>query len=156
MITEAIEAPFEMDTKSTIRPLDQDQVPRPLPFDVNKIEFWGATILYVLSIFMLVSPAAKQGWNPEWGPNSFAFEEHHMRYSYYANYMIPMFFRNSFLYGAYLLLTFYIIPRLVSRRNIALTGSFRIFLEGSSIQCIQCIEEEMRVDLAFERIKFGG
>lgn len=120
MITEAIEAPFEMDTKSTIRPLDQDQVPRPLPFDVNKIEFWGATILYVLSIFMLVSPAAKQGWNPEWGPNSFAFEEHHMRYSYYANYMIPMFFRNSFLYGAYLLLTFYIIPRLVSRRNIAL------------------------------------
>jgi sensor histidine kinase YesM len=118
MITEAIESPFEMDTKSNISPIDQDQGPRSLPFDINKIEFWGATILYVLSIFILVSGAARQGMTPGWGPNAYLFEQLNLKYSYYEYYMIPMFFRNTFFYGGYLILTFYLVPRLISKKNI--------------------------------------
>jgi two-component system, LytTR family, sensor kinase len=109
MRSEEIELPFELDKES-----------RELPFDINKIEFWGATILFVLSIFILVSGAARQGLTPGWGPNDYQFQEHNLKYSYYANYMVPMLFRNTFFYGAYLLLTFYLFPRLINRRNIAL------------------------------------
>ena len=89
-----------MDKNEETNSTDRDQVTRSLPFDVNKIEFWGATILYVLSIFLLVSGAARQGMSPDSGPNYYFFEEYHLKYSYYSYYMIPMFFRNTFFYGA--------------------------------------------------------
>jgi len=89
-----------------------------LPFDVNKIEFWGATILYVLSIFMLVSGAARQGMSPGWGPNHYYFDKFNLVYSYYEYYMVPMFFRNTFFYGGYLMLSFYIVPKLLEKKNL--------------------------------------
>ncbi len=89
-----------------------------LPFDINKIEFWGATILYVLSIFMLVSGAARQGMSPGWGPNAFLFGEHNLKYNYYTYYLVPMFFRNTFFYGGYLILTFYLVPKMIGKKNL--------------------------------------
>jgi hypothetical protein len=85
---------------------ETDKSYKALPFDINKIEFWGATILYVLSIFMLVSGAASQGMSPGGGPNLYYFEQHNLKYSYYEYYMVPMFFRNTFFYAAYLILSF--------------------------------------------------
>ena len=122
MITQDIESPFEMDNKTTIGSFDLEETKRSLPFDINKIEFWGATILYVLSIFILVSGAARQGMTPGWGPNAYWFEQDHLKYSYYSNYMVPMFFRNTFFYAGYLILTFYLVPRLISRKNILINS----------------------------------
>ena len=105
-----------MGTEEIVLPFELKKDSRALPFDINKIEFWGATLLYVLSIFILVSGAARQGMSPGWGPNDNPFTEHHLKYSYYANYMIPMLFRNTFFYMAYLLLTFYLVPKLIMRK----------------------------------------
>ena len=111
-----------MGTEEIVLPFELKKDSRALPFDINKIEFWGATLLYVLSIFILVSGAARQGMSPGWGPNDNPFNEHHLKYSYYANYMIPMFFRNTFFYGAYLVLTFYLVPKLIMRKYIVLNS----------------------------------
>jgi sensor histidine kinase YesM len=36
--------------------------------------------------------------------------------------MIPMFFRNTFFYGGYLILTFYLVPRLISKKNVVINS----------------------------------
>lgn len=116
----------EMITEDIDMNLDAEKNIHGLPFDINRIEFWGATILYVLSIFLLVSGAARQGMSPGWGPNAYWFDEHNLKYSYYSYYMIPMFFRNTFFYGAYLILTFYLVPRLLDKKNLLANSIFSL------------------------------
>ncbi|SDM92857.1 Histidine kinase [Daejeonella rubra] len=85
------------------------------PADINKIEFWAVTTMFVFSIFFLVSGSINQNWVPNKG----LFRESLQQYSYFDNYFIPTLFRYAVFYGSYLLLTLLIIPPLSRKENIA-------------------------------------
>lgn len=86
------------------------------PADINKIEFWAATTMFVFSIFFLVSGSINQNWVPD----KFEFTEAHQQYSYFYNYFLPSLVRYSVFFGSYLLLTFLIVPPISRKQNVAL------------------------------------
>lgn len=90
------------------------------PADINKIEYWAATTMFVFSVFFLVSGSINQNWNP----NEYQFSEAHQRYSYFSNYFLPQLIRYSIFYGAYLLLTFCMVPPLSRKQNVTLNLIF--------------------------------
>lgn len=88
------------------------------PLNLNKIEFWAATTLYVFSIFFLVAKATSTDLNDVWVPNKWSFNEYRAQYSFYSNYFFPQIGRYSILFGSFLLFNFYIAPRIIKREAI--------------------------------------
>jgi two-component system LytT family sensor kinase len=74
------------------------------PSDINRIEFWAATTMFVFSVFFLVSGAI----NNNWEPGKYEFDEAHQHYSYFNNHFLPMLSRYISFYASYCLLTFVI------------------------------------------------
>ena len=90
------------------------------PLDINKIEFWAVTTMYVFAVFLLVSRAAQGDTFSNWTTNSMQFHERHLEYSYFSNYFIPKLIRYTIFYGAYLLLVYTIIPPIIEKKRIGL------------------------------------
>ncbi len=86
-------------------------------YNYNRIEFWGATVIYVLSIFLLISNAVRNDMNPDM---LYQFGERNYQLSYMQNYLVPKTAVYTFLYLAYILLTLYVIPNLIKRNNLAI------------------------------------
>lgn len=108
------------------------------PIDIDKIEFWAATSLYIFAVFLLVSDAVKSDLTANWTPEKHHFEELHLRYSYFANYFIPQLISYSVFYGSYVLLTRYLVPPLLKKQNIAVYVIVIIilfFLIGCVLTC---------------------
>jgi two-component system LytT family sensor kinase len=84
------------------------------PSDVNKLEYWAVTSMFVFSVFFLVSGSINQGWEP----NKYEFDEAHQQYSYLYNYFIPTLIRYVVFYGSYLLITFIIAPSFVVKNKV--------------------------------------
>jgi hypothetical protein len=89
-------------------------------FDFNRIEFWGATVIYILSIFLLVSQGVRFGTDDGWSDLSYAFIERNYRFSYLQNFLIPKAATYTALYGAYIFLGLYITPNIQRRNNLAI------------------------------------
>lgn len=85
------------------------------PSDINRIEYWAATTMFVFSIFFLVSSSVNI---PEWRYDPRTFEEAEQHYSYFNNYFLPALVRYITFYGSYLLLSFIIVPPLTRKENI--------------------------------------
>ncbi|MES3019147.1 MAG: histidine kinase [Bacteroidota bacterium] len=85
------------------------------PSDINRIEYWAATTMFVFSIFFLVSSSVNIS---EWRYDTKTFEEAEQHYSYFNNYFLPALVRYITFYGSYLLLSFIIVPPLTRRVNI--------------------------------------
>jgi hypothetical protein len=86
----------------------------------NKVEFWGITVVYVMSIFLLVSNAIRFGFENGDAPNRWAFEELNIRFSLLQHYTIPSAVGYTSLYLGYIFLTLYIVPNLRKRTNTVL------------------------------------
>jgi hypothetical protein len=84
--------------------------------DYNKIEFWGVTVIYILSIFLLISNAVNA--NPEWSSAAQAFQEKNYSFSYMQNYFFPKAIVYTVLYLAYIFLTLYIVPKIRAREGV--------------------------------------
>ncbi|WP_411272943.1 sensor histidine kinase [Daejeonella sp.] len=87
------------------------------PSDINRIEYWAATTMFVFSIFFLVSGSVNMN---EWKYNKVSFTEAQQEYTYFNNYFLPSLVRYITFYGSYLLLSFFIVPPLSRRENITL------------------------------------
>ncbi len=85
------------------------------PSDINRIEYWAATTMFVFSIFFLVSSSVNI---QEWRYDTQTFKEAEQHYSYFNNYFLPVLARYITFYGSYLLLTFIIVPPLTRKQNI--------------------------------------
>lgn len=96
--------------------------------DINKIEFWAATCMYVFSIFVLVSSATRDDFTSSWNPYNYEFEKRHLLQSYFGNYFFPQIIKYTFLYGSYLLLTFYIVPAFLRKENVVLNSIYTLAL----------------------------
>lgn len=90
------------------------------PVDIDKIEFWAASTLYVFAVFLLVSNAAKGDFSSNWTFTGQQFADHHLRFDYFANYFVPQIIRYSLFYAGYVLLSKCIIPPILKKQNIGL------------------------------------
>ncbi len=93
------------------------------PSDINRIEYWAATAVFVFSIFFLVSGSVNvQEWRYRHIEGS--FNDAHQQYSYFNNYFLPTLVRYITFYGSYLLLSFFIVPPLSQKKSITLNIIF--------------------------------
>jgi two-component system LytT family sensor kinase len=89
------------------------------PSDINRIEYWVATAVFVFSIFFLVSGAINvEEWKHRYTKE--LFWDAHQQYSFFENYFLPSLVRYITFYGSYLLLAFFIVPPLSQKRYITL------------------------------------
>lgn len=87
--------------------------------DLQKAEFWIATILYAFAIIVLISNTSNRHHDFDY----YSFKEAKVSYSYFSNYFVPGIFRISIIYFTFLLLNFCIIPALIQRKNEILNYS---------------------------------
>ena len=87
------------------------------PTDINRIEYWAATTMFVFSIFFLVSSSVNIS---EYGHDIGLFKEAEQHYSYFNNYFLPTFVRYVTFYGSYLLLSFIVVPPVTRKENVTL------------------------------------
>ncbi len=85
--------------------------------EIQRLEFWAATSLYIFSVLMLLSDSMDSG-NRMIGPYAYQFEKSGLAYSWFSNYLMPALIRNTVFYGAYLLLILYILPVPVERDKL--------------------------------------
>ena len=122
------------------------------PADINKIEYWAATSMFVFSIFFLVSGSINSESINNWGSNSYLFNEAHQHYFYFSNYFFPTLIRYSVFYGSYLLLTFCIVPPVSRKQNITLNIIFVLAL-FSMISVILAITDTWLKGYLFDNYK---
>jgi two-component system LytT family sensor kinase len=87
--------------------------------DLQKGEFWVATILYVFAVIILISDT--NGRSEYY--RHYEFQQEHIEFSYFSSYFIPTLFRYSILYLSFLLLNFVIVPPLIQKKNELLNYS---------------------------------
>lgn len=85
----------------------------------NRIEFWAATTLFVFVVFFFITEGVQDVATLH-TPNKWHFEQAGISFHYYQHYFIPLLIRYTFLFLAFLLLNFYVIPRLVRKQAITL------------------------------------
>ncbi|WP_026898973.1 sensor histidine kinase [Daejeonella oryzae] len=90
------------------------------PLNLNRIEFWAATTMYVFAVFFLVAKGTQSNINIDGIPTPFkyGFEENRSEYSFYSNYFFPQIVRYTTFYGSFLLLNFLIIPAFIKRQSL--------------------------------------
>ena len=84
------------------------------PADINKIEYWAVTTMFVFSVFFLFSKSINQ----QWQPNQFQFSQAYQVYSYFSNYFLPTLITYTVFYVSYLVLTTWILPPMMRKENI--------------------------------------
>lgn len=99
--------------------------------DLQRIEFWVSTCLYILIIILIISGADSSSHFQ----NGYRFESERLEYSYYSNYLVPEIFRFSILYLSFLAINFCIIPAFIKKQNV-IANSFLLaglFLFGGLV-----------------------
>lgn len=93
--------------------------------DIQKAEFWTATVIYVFAIIGLISNVNNRDHG--YGYDYYYFKNTNLTYSYLSNYFIPELFRYSLLYISFLLINFCIIPSLIKKKD-ELLNYFLLFI----------------------------
>jgi two-component system LytT family sensor kinase len=83
--------------------------------NVRRVEFWAITAVFVFAVFFLVTTPVQSNYH--WSPNKGRFEEENIAYNYYVNYFFPQLVRYTVLYLSFLLLNFYVVPRLIRKEG---------------------------------------
>jgi hypothetical protein len=82
--------------------------------NINQLEFWISTTLYILSLISICSQTTYGS------PNDYPFSESAIDYSVIKNFFLPELFKISILYISFLLINFCFMPQLARRNNVAL------------------------------------
>lgn len=89
--------------------------------DLQKIEFWVATGLFLLVVFLMVINIDKDALNGNfYSYQIYPFRNSGINFSYLPHYFLPKLFNSSALYLVFLLLNFYLVPALIKQTNIVL------------------------------------
>jgi two-component system LytT family sensor kinase len=89
--------------------------------DLNKIEFWAASLIYGCAVLMLISNGSRASTDVP-----LQFKEAGIAFSYLSNYFIPELFRYSILYFSFLLLNFCCLPPLYRKVDIGFNTAILI------------------------------
>ena len=91
------------------------------PINLNKIEFWAATTMFIFSVFFLVAKASSADPDALHTPYKWTFGEYKAQYSFFSNYFFPQIGKYVIFYTSFLVLNFYITPRVIKRKDEVLT-----------------------------------
>jgi two-component system LytT family sensor kinase len=129
--------------------------------DIQRAEFWIATIFYTLAVFALLTNAS----NRNRVPGYYSFKEANLTFSYFSNYLVPELFRASILYINFLLLNFLIVPALIKKRDELMNWLLLIPLLGVTCLVLGIAKtysgayfllEYKELQLAYNRIFFNA
>ncbi|MFC3562058.1 sensor histidine kinase [Pedobacter jamesrossensis] len=121
--------------------------------DLQRIEFWISTCLYILIIILLISGAD----NGEHNSNQYRFQAQQLKFSYVTNYLVPEIFRFSILYLSFLAINFCIIPAFIKKQNVV-TNSFLLlglFLFGGLVFSIGKTYSEAYILVQYDELQDG-
>ncbi len=93
----------------------------------NRVEFWAACTLFVFFLFFFITESqdslSRQGL-----PNKLIFERAGIPFDYYDNYFVPSLMRYVFLFGAFGLLNFTVVPQLLRKESPVRNGILVVML----------------------------
>ncbi len=102
--------------------------------DLQKIEFWVATGIYLLVVFLMVINIDQDTLSGNfYSREIYLFKNSGINFSYLPNYFLPKLFSSTSFYLFFLLLNFYLIPALIKQTNTVLNSFLLIsvfFLYG--------------------------
>ncbi|WP_224996160.1 sensor histidine kinase [Cesiribacter sp. SM1] len=84
----------------------------------NRIEFWAATTIFVFIVFFFITEGIDDVSNIR-TPNRWYFEQARIPFYYYQHYFFPQLIRYTFLFLAFLLLNFMVVPQLLKGQSLA-------------------------------------
>lgn len=128
--------------------------------DLNKVEFWIASLLYGYSILSLISNGSS-----DHNVIPYAFEDAKINFNYTSNYFLPELFRYSILYFSFLLLNFCCLPPLYKKVNTGLNVLITVIVfifSGLVISIAQTYSKAYLLvkyedlDTAYNRVFFAG
>ncbi|MBC3538772.1 sensor histidine kinase [Rufibacter sediminis] len=80
------------------------------PSYFKKVEFWGATTIFVFAVFFLNTTSE--------GPEKYLFDKAGIQFYYYQDFFFPRLIRYTFLYLIFLFLNFKVLPKIVEKENL--------------------------------------
>jgi len=94
--------------------------------DLQKAEFWIATILYGIALIILISNTGNRRHSYDY----YHFRNNGLTFSYLYSYFLPKLFQYSVIYFSFLSLNFLIIPQIIKKQQSTLNGIllFGLFL----------------------------
>jgi two-component system LytT family sensor kinase len=105
--------------------------------DLQKIEFWVATGLYLLVMFFMIVNIDQETLSGNfYSYQIYSFKNAGINFSYLPHYFLPKLFSTTSFYLVFLLLNFYLIPALIQKINLGLNTFLLIgvlFLYGLTI-----------------------
>jgi len=128
--------------------------------DLNKIEFWAASLIYGCAVLILISNGSNAHTQV---PDQ--FKNAGIEFSYVSNYFIPELFRYSILYFSFLLLNFCCLPPLYRKTDIGFNTAILIatyLISGLVISITQTytktyvLSQYPDIDDAYNHIFFQG
>lgn len=129
--------------------------------DLQRAEFWIATILYVISLIILISNTGDRRHPFEY----YAFKKNGITFSYLYSYFLPKLFQYSIVYFSFLVLNFIIIPALIKKQQTTFYSLLTLILfvaMGLVISITATYSEAYRlieykdIQDAYNRIFFRG
>lgn len=89
--------------------------------DLQKIEFWVATGIYLIAIFLMVVNIDQDTLSGNfYSYQIYPFRNSGINFSYLPHYFLPKLFNATSFYLVFLLLNFYLIPALIKKTNTEL------------------------------------
>lgn len=92
--------------------------------DLQRAEFWIATILYIIAMIILISNTGNRKHPYEY----YHFKNSGLTFSYLYSYFLPKLFQYSIIYISFLSLNFLIIPSLIKKQKSTLNSLFLFVL----------------------------
>lgn len=95
--------------------------------NINQLEFWISTTLYILALISICSQTTYGSGN------SYRFEESGIDFSVIENFFLPELFKISIVYISFLLFNFCFMPQLTRKNNIALNVILSVIVTAISV-----------------------
>lgn len=95
--------------------------------NINQLEFWISTTLYILALISICSQTTYGSGN------SYRFEENGIDFSVIENFFLPELFKISIIYISFLLFNFCFMPQLTHKNNIALNVILSVIITAISV-----------------------
>lgn len=88
------------------------------PGNLNRIEFWAATTIFVFVVFSLITTAVSNEETNIWTSNRYLIEQARLNFNYYEQYFFPQLIRYTVFYTVFLLLNFRIVPAMIRKQSL--------------------------------------
>lgn len=93
------------------------------------VELWTITAIFIISLMTFLAPAISRADGNWYAPNRQDFEVANVGFNYYQNYVLPHLVRACFLFFAFAMLNFRVVPRIIRNEE----KSRQYWLAGSLV-----------------------